>query len=74
MHNTTSALTQCGVLQKTEERIARKFQDRRIDKLYSYDSSGHGRGSSKRTSQFRDIAVYNKNKIQYNSAYYSSIT
>ena len=44
------------------------------DRPYSYDTSGHGQGSYKRISQLRDIAVDNKNKMEYNSAWHTSLT
>ena len=40
-----------------------------MDRPYSYDTSGHGQESYKRISQLSGIAVDNKDKIQYNSAY-----
>ena len=33
------------------------MSDRRMDRPYSYDPSGHGRRSNKRISQLRGIAV-----------------
>ena len=42
--------------------------NRRTDRPYSYDPSGHDQESYKRISQLSDIVVENKNKIQYNSA------
>ena len=53
---------------KTKEPIPRKHPNRRTDRPYSYNPSGHGQGSYKRISQLRGIAVDDKNKIQYNSA------
>ena len=40
-----------------------------MDRPHSYDPSGHGQESYKRISQLSGIAVDNKDKIQYNSAY-----
>ena len=53
---------------KTKEPIPWKPQNRRTDRPYSYDPSSHGQESYKRISQMSDIAVDNKDKIQYNSA------
>ena len=41
---------------------------------YLKDPSGHGWGSNKRINQLRSTAVTNKNKIQFNSAYHTSLT
>ena len=43
--------------EKTKESIPRKFSDRRTDRPYSWDDSGHGQGSNKRIGQLRGIAV-----------------
>ena len=65
MHNTTWALnTKLSSKKKTKEPIPRKLPKRRTDRPYSYDPSG----------QLRGIAVDNKNKIQYNSAWDTSLT
>ena len=57
-------LTPSWVPKKTKEPIPRKLPKRRTDRPYSYDPSG----------QLRGIAVDNKNKIQYNSAWDTSLT
>ena len=61
-------LTSCWLPEKTKEPISIKLPNRKTEGPYSYDPSGHGQGSYKRISQLRDIAVDNKNKIQYKSA------
>ena len=53
---------------KTKQPIPWKLQNRRTDRFYSYDPSGHGQESYKRISQLSSIAVDNKDKIQYNLA------
>ena len=54
---------------KTKEPISGKHPDR----PYLYDLSDHGWESNKR-SELRDIAVDNKDKIQYNPTYHTSLT
>ena len=61
-------LTLCWVPGKTKLPIPKKLLNRRTDRPYSYDPSGHGQESYKRISQLSGIAVDNKDKIQYNSA------
>ena len=61
-------LSPCGVPEKTKERIPRKLLNRRTDRPYSYDPSGHDQRYYKRISQFSAIALDNKAKIQYNLA------
>ena len=39
--------------------------NRRMNRPYSYDPSGHDQDSYKRISQLSSIAVDNKNKMQY---------
>ena len=67
-------LTPCGVPEKPKEPILRKLLNRKTDRPYSYDPSGHGQESCKRISQLSGTAVDNKNKIQYNSAQHTSLT
>ena len=67
-------LTPCCAPEKTKEPISRNLPDRRMARPYSQDPSGHRKGSNKSISQLRGIAVDNKNKIQYNSAYNTSLT
>ena len=52
---------------KTKEPISGK----RTDRPYLYDPSDHGWGSNKRISELRDIAVDNKDKIQYYPTYHT---
>ena len=47
---------------------------KRPDRPYLYDLSDHGWGSNNRISELRDIAVDNKDKIQYNPTYHTSLT
>ena len=63
-----------SVREKTKDPIPRKLSKKMTDRPYSYDTSGHGQGSYKRISQLRDIAVDNKNKMEYNSAWHTSLT
>ena len=53
MHNTTWAPN----TMLSSRKMSKKVSDRRMDKPYSYDPSGHGRGFNKRISQLRGIAV-----------------
>ena len=73
MSYTTShgPLTPCGVPEKPKEPIPRKLLNRKTDRPYSCDPSGHGQESCKRISQLSGTAADNKNKIQYNSAQYN---
>ena len=57
-------LTPGSVPEKTNESIPRKCLNRRTDRPYSYDPSGHAQESYKRISQLSSIAVDNKNKNQ----------
>ena len=67
MHKTTWAPN--TMLSSRKEPIPRKLPNRRTGRPYSYiRPSGHGQGSYKKIRQLRGVAVYNKNKIQYNSA------
>ena len=61
-------LTPCSVPEKTKEPIPRKLQNRRTDRPYWNEPSGHGQGSNRRISQLRATAVDNKNKIKYSSS------
>ena len=61
-------LTPCWVPEKTKEPIPRKLQNRRTDRPYWNEPSGHGQGSNRRISQLRATAVDNKNKIKYSSS------
>ena len=67
-------LTPYWVRKKTKEPIPKKLPNRRTDRPYSYDPSSHGHGSYKRKCQLRGIVIGNKNKIQYRSAYHTSLT
>ena len=66
-------LTPLWVPQKSKEPVARKFLERRTDLIYRIPSV-QGRAPNKIINQLRDIAVANKNKIQLNSAYHTSLT
>ena len=62
-----------------KKKLKSQFQEnrrtgRRTGRPYSQDPSGHGHGSNKRIRELRVIAVDNKNKIQCNSAYHTSLT
>ena len=48
---------------KTKESIPEKLLNRRMDRPYSYDPSGHGQESYNRISQLSGIAVDNKDKL-----------
>ena len=68
MHNTTWAPNTMLSCKKNWRANSKETSERRMDRPYLYDPSGHGQGSYKRISQLRGIAVVNKNKIQYISA------
>ena len=59
---------------RKNERANSSKNSRQKDKHYSKDPSGQGGGSYKRTSQLRGIAVDKKNKIQFTSAFHTSLT
>ena len=75
MHNNTRAPnTMLSSRKKMKEPISIKLLDRRTDRPYSQDPSGQYQESNKRINQSRDIALENKNKMQYNSAYHTLLT
>ena len=67
-------LSPCGVTEKTKQPILRKLLNKRTDRPYSYDPSGHGQQSYKIISQLSAIAVDSKTKSQYNSAQHAALS
>ena len=60
---------------KLKSQFQENFQTKGpTDLIHIYYPSGHGQGTYKKISQLRGFAVDNKNKIQYNSAYRTSLT
>ena len=59
-----------------QKKLKSQFQEnfQRTDRPYLQEPPGHSRVSNKRINQLRDIAIDNKNKIQYNSTYHNSLT